>query len=159
MDRYNAVWSGHIVAPFWIPHLPIFGKKMTPGPLGPKKGSKWPVCSPRRDGRFGTFGSIFRLFDFVRVTLRRSKKPCSHPTVRAPSASNSPCALSARAGWNVLHQIYLAFWVENNLQPLGFSLQVTGSPRDLSNNLGHHQIWAISFRSKSSNKSLVVYSI
>ena len=28
MDRNNAVWSGHIVAPLWIPHLPIFGKKL-----------------------------------------------------------------------------------------------------------------------------------
>ena len=33
MDRNNAVWSGHIVAPLWIPHLPIFEKKIDPGPL------------------------------------------------------------------------------------------------------------------------------
>ena len=56
MDRNNAVWSGHIVAPLWIPHLPIFGKKIDPRP------PQWPVCNPLRDGRFGTFGSIFKLF-------------------------------------------------------------------------------------------------
>ena len=68
--------------------MPIFGKKLTPGPLGPKKGPygpsvgrflatgpdfgpkirfllfhpgfcQWPVCNPRRYLRFGTFGSIF----------------------------------------------------------------------------------------------------
>ena len=49
MDRKNAVWSGHIVAPLWIPHLPIFGKKLTPGPLGPKKGPKRRVWALLRD--------------------------------------------------------------------------------------------------------------
>merc|ERR1712016_553269 len=72
----------------WIPHLPIFGKKLTPGPLGPKKGPygrsagrflatgpdfgpkirfllkdpgfrQWPVCNSRQYLRFGTFRSIF----------------------------------------------------------------------------------------------------
>ena len=38
MDRNNAVWSGHIVAPLWIPHLPIFGKNWPQAPWGPKKG-------------------------------------------------------------------------------------------------------------------------
>merc|ERR1712121_525067 len=81
----------HILSPLWIPHLPIFGKKLTPGPLGPKKGPygrsagrfpatgpdfgpkirflllhpkfrQWPVCNTLRDGRFGTFGSIFKVF-------------------------------------------------------------------------------------------------
>ena len=85
MDRNNAVWSGHIVAPLWIPHLPIFEKidPRPPGrwPLGgPFSGHRagfwpknpffaigpgfrqWPVCSPPRYLRFGTFGSIFKLF-------------------------------------------------------------------------------------------------
>ena len=74
MDRNNAVWSGHIVAPLWIPHLPIFGKKLTPGPLGPKKGPKRPFWGPRRKnqnvglrshqncGRFGTNLSPVALF-------------------------------------------------------------------------------------------------
>ena len=74
MDRNNAVWSGHIVAPLWIPHLPIFGKKLTQGPLGPKKGPKRPFWGPRRKnqnvglrshqncGRFGTNLSVVALF-------------------------------------------------------------------------------------------------
>merc|ERR1712130_713709 len=68
--------------------LTYIRKKLTPGPLGPKKGPygrsagrfpatgpdfgpkirfllqdpgfcQWPICSPRRYLRFGTFGSIF----------------------------------------------------------------------------------------------------
>ncbi len=68
--------------------MPIFGKKLTPGPLGPKKGPygrsaghflatgpdfgpkirfllkdpgfcQWSVCNPQRYLPFGTFGTIF----------------------------------------------------------------------------------------------------
>ena len=85
MDRNNAVWSGHIVAPLWIPHLPIFGKKLTPGPLGPKKGPKRPFWGPRRKnqnvrlrshrncGRFGTNLSVVALF----VSELRSFSQCT----------------------------------------------------------------------------------
>ena len=61
---------------------------------------QWPVCSPLRGGPFRTLGLIF--FQVTAIFVKKKKKaeapkspPTTHPTVRAPYASNSPSALSA----------------------------------------------------------------
>ena len=70
----------------------------------------WPVCSPRRDDRFGStvqlFASKKRPFREEKKRLTR-QKVFSHPTV---SASNSPSALSVQALW-----AKRAGWIQESL--------------------------------------------
>ena len=65
-----------------------------------------PVFSPWRLGSYPTLGAIFRLFVpelrpfSLKKTWSTRQKVFPLPTVRAPSASNSPSALSAQDLWS-----------------------------------------------------------
>ena len=86
----------------WIlifgPKISVLGPKIRFLPYDPNFG-QWPIFSHRHDGWFPTLGSIFRLSVpelqfFVKKTWLTHQKVFPLPTVRAPSASNSPGALS-----------------------------------------------------------------
>ena len=90
------------------PKISDFGPKIHFLLLGPGF-RQWTVCSPRKDGPFRTFGSIFRLKKTAIFVKKKNwltrQKVFPHPTMGAPSAaSNSPSALSERAGWLQLLQ-------------------------------------------------------
>ena len=103
----NMVWGKKCMF-FWA-KISVSGRKIQCLPYDPNFGQR-PVCSPRRDRSFPNFGSHFSTFCF-RATAVCVRKPgwrvkkSSPPTVRAPSASNSPSALSV--GTKGLHGQFL----------------------------------------------------
>ena len=92
---------------FFGPKILVFGQKIQFLPYDPNFGQR-PVCSPRRDGLFPTLVTIFNFSfpsygRFPKKIWPTLQKVFPLPTLRAPSASNSPSALSARldksSGW------------------------------------------------------------
>ena len=72
-EQCNAAWSGHIVAPLWIPHLPIVGKKLTQGPLGPEKGQKGP---------FGALDGKTRMYNCEATEIAAARRAVFRPPGR-----------------------------------------------------------------------------
>ena len=103
---HNFSWSWLKHGIFFGPQNSKFGPKICFLPYDPRFGQR-PVCSPRKDCPFCTLGSILGLSfsSYARwaftVYWPMSQKVFPHPTVRAPSASNSPSAFSA--GWIQRH--------------------------------------------------------
>ena len=96
-------WLGERRVCFFGPEISVYGRKIQFLPHDPNFGQST-VCSPWRDRSFPTSGAIF---DFLfssyspfckKKTWLMRQKVFPLPTVRAPSASNSPSALSAQAG-------------------------------------------------------------
>ena len=90
---------------FFGPKISVFGRNIQLLPYNPNFGQK-PVCSPRKDRSFFHLGYDFLTFCsrvtavFVKKKKRLTRqKVFPHPTVGAgaPSARNSPSALSAQA--------------------------------------------------------------
>ena len=107
---------------YWSGMAPNGSERPVLGPKWPKMHIRfllldpgfcqWAVCSPRKDGPFCTFGSIFRLFVSEkrpfseRKRMGNAPKSLPPPHYGAPSAaSNSPSTLSERARWLQLLQL------------------------------------------------------
>ena len=85
---------------FFGPKFSVFGPKIR-FLIWDRDFRQWTVCSPRRSGRFGAFGSIFRLFvpelwPFSWGDPSDAAKSLTPPHYAALSDSNSPSALSAQ---------------------------------------------------------------